>query len=206
MMARRSDTRERLIAAAVELIDARGVGRLRLREVAAAVGIQEPSIYKFFRDKDDLVTTASVVRYQRGLIDLTKVFVRRVESSRTASEFTQAIDDTIRDAYVEERALYRSSRFDVLGMAQSQPELAALLLVAQHEADVLLASALRFAVARGWVRDDVDPLVLAHWAFSLINGRIFVELDPSRSSAAQWDRLTIDAIIQGLTGPAGEHG
>jgi AcrR family transcriptional regulator len=205
-MAKRTGTRERLIAAAVQLIDEHGLSRLRLREVAAAVGIQEPSIYRFFRDKDDLVIAASVVRYQRGLIDLTKVFVRRVESSRTAAEFAQAIEDTIREAYVEERALYRSSRFTVLGMAQSRPELAALLLVAQREADLLLASALRFAVARGWVRDDVDPVMLANWAFSLINGRIFVELDPSRSGAAQWDQLTIAAIIQGFAGPAGERG
>jgi AcrR family transcriptional regulator len=201
-MARRSDTRERLIEAAVEVIDERGVNRLRLREVAERVGIAEPSIYKFFTNRDALVIAASVVRYERGLLDLSVAFVRLVDEARSLDDLRAAVRTIMRAAFAEERARVRSTRLNVLGMAQTRPELAAELLVAQREASALLGRGLARAAAMGWIRADVDPAALAFWAYTVINGRVIVELDPERSGAETWDELSIEAVLATFEGRA----
>jgi len=201
-MARRSDTRQRLVAAAVEILDEQGAGRLRLREVAARVGIAEPSIYKFFASKDALLVAASVVRYERGLLDLSAAFVRLIDEARTVDDFRAAVRTVMRAAFDDERAQLRSSRLSVLGMAQSRPELATQLLLAQQEADALLGRGLARAAAMGWVRTDVPPTSLAFWAYTVVNGRVLVELDPERSEAEVWDRLSIETVLATLEGRA----
>lgn len=48
-------TRERIVAAAARIIVERGVGGLRIRELARAVGIREGSIYNHFSGRDDII-------------------------------------------------------------------------------------------------------------------------------------------------------
>jgi AcrR family transcriptional regulator len=48
-------TRQRLLEAATRIIVERGVGGLRIREVARAVGIREGSIYNHFAGRDEII-------------------------------------------------------------------------------------------------------------------------------------------------------
>jgi AcrR family transcriptional regulator len=199
-MTRQSDTRERLIEAAVELIEERGVTRLRLREVAEKVGIQEPSIYAFFTNRDDLVVEASAARYQRGLLDLSAVFAGMVATVTSREEFRAAVRTVVAAAFTEERVPLRWARIGVLEMARTRPKLAARVLQAQQEADRLLGRTIGEAARRGWARDDVDPEVLARWIIGLINARVFLELDPQRAGASDWDRLTTEVLLRMVEG------
>jgi len=201
MVSKPSDTRERLIAAAIALIEDRGVSRLRLREVAEAVGIQEPSIYAFFRSRDDLIVEASVTRYQRGLLDLSAVFVSLLADATTVDDFRTAVRTIVGTTFGEKRIPFRAARMGVLELARTRPRLAARILIAQQEADEQLGAALRSAAERGWARADVDPATLARWVIALINGRVFLELDPERRGAEDWDRLTMEAVLRMLDAP-----
>jgi len=199
-MAKQRNTRERLIEATVEVLDEQGANALRLREVAERVGIAEPSIYKFFENKDALVEVASIVRYERGLLDLSAAFVRFIDAARSVDDFRAAVHTVMRAAFVEERAHLRSSRLSVLGLAQSRPDLAARLLVAQREANALLGRGFARSASMGWMRTDVSPASLAFWAYTVINGRVLVELDPERGEAEVWDHLSIEAVLATLEG------
>lgn len=201
-MTRTRDTRERLIEAALELIDERGVIRLRLRDVAEKVGIQEPSIYAFFTNRDDLVVEASAARYQRGLLDLSAVFSGMVEAATSHEEFREAVTTVLSATFTEERVPFRAARIGVLALARTRPKLTARILRAQQEADEQLGAVLAEAARRGWVRDDVDPAILARWIIGLVNARVFLELDPQRCGAEDWDRLTIEALLRLMDGGA----
>lgn len=48
-------TRDRLLDAVVELMHTRGLARATTREIARAAGFSEATLYKHFRDKDDLL-------------------------------------------------------------------------------------------------------------------------------------------------------
>jgi AcrR family transcriptional regulator len=199
-MGRRGNTRERLVEAAVTLIDEHGVDRLRLSDVAAAVGIAEPSVYKSFASKDALVVAASIVRYERGLLDVSAAFVRLVEQAQSREDFRAAVRTTLQAAFDEKRAPLRASRLNVIDLAQNRPELAEQVLAAQRRTDEVLGAALARAAASGWIRSDVEPAALGLFAYTVINGRTIIELDPRRSHAAEWDRLAIECVLAAFEG------
>jgi len=55
---RRSDTRDRLLTAAIELFGSRGYESTSLRDIASEVGIKAPAIYNHFESKDQLLGEA----------------------------------------------------------------------------------------------------------------------------------------------------
>jgi AcrR family transcriptional regulator len=54
----RSDTRERLLVAAIGMFAERGIEATSMRDLAAAAGIQAPSIYNHFESKEQLLEVA----------------------------------------------------------------------------------------------------------------------------------------------------
>ncbi|MGM9539702.1 TetR/AcrR family transcriptional regulator [Anaerovibrio sp.] len=54
---RRTDTRDRILQAALRLFSERGYEAVGVDEIAAAVGIKPPSIYSHFKGKQELVDT-----------------------------------------------------------------------------------------------------------------------------------------------------
>lgn len=55
---RRSDTRDRVLTAAIELFGSRGYDSTSLRDIAAEVGIKAPAIYNHFESKEQLLGEA----------------------------------------------------------------------------------------------------------------------------------------------------
>lgn len=55
---RRSDTRDRLLTAAIELFGSGGYESTSLRDIASAVGIKAPAIYHHFESKEQLLGEA----------------------------------------------------------------------------------------------------------------------------------------------------
>ncbi|MBI4941769.1 MAG: TetR/AcrR family transcriptional regulator [Actinobacteria bacterium] len=56
--ARRSDTRDRLLAVAIEMFGSRGYDSTSLRDIASAVGIKPPAVYNHFESKEQLLGEA----------------------------------------------------------------------------------------------------------------------------------------------------
>ncbi len=54
----RSDTRERILYAAIELFGGRGFELTTMRELASAVGIKAPAIYNHFASKEEILNAA----------------------------------------------------------------------------------------------------------------------------------------------------
>jgi len=63
-MGRTSDARERLVAAAMELIYARGYQGVGVDELCARAGVRKGSFYYFFRSKRDLALAALDLRWK----------------------------------------------------------------------------------------------------------------------------------------------
>jgi TetR/AcrR family transcriptional regulator, cholesterol catabolism regulator len=57
----RSNTRDRLIEAAVELFGANGFNETSMRDLAAEVGIKAPALYNHFRSKEEIFVGAITV-------------------------------------------------------------------------------------------------------------------------------------------------
>ena len=60
-----ANTRERLVAAAVELVAERGYGGATAAAIARRAGLTTGAIYSNYRTKDELVATAMAARHER---------------------------------------------------------------------------------------------------------------------------------------------
>ena len=63
------DTRAKLLNATIEAIAAGGESSVRVSTVASAVGVREPSVYHFFKNREALVEAAQIERYRRSYLE-----------------------------------------------------------------------------------------------------------------------------------------
>jgi len=68
-----SDTRERIITAALELLAQEGEEAVSTRAVSAAAGVQPPTLYRFFGDKQGLLDAVAEHGFRRYLATKTAV-------------------------------------------------------------------------------------------------------------------------------------
>lgn len=191
-------TRERLLEAAINVIDAGGMKTLRVRDIAAKAGVKEPSVYHFFGSKDGLVEAAQAQRYMRGLLQLTQVFDDLVRKSQDKHSFINTIRTVTAAVFAEDREYVRAVRADVLGSAMSRPSLKEAVAQAQRTSHNLLDSTLAYAKSQGWVRPELDTMAFAVWYTGMVNGRLVYEIDPSQCSGDAWNEIAVNVTVSTL--------
>ncbi|MEY4102185.1 MAG: hypothetical protein RIR88_319 [Actinomycetota bacterium] len=193
-------TYDRLLEATISTIDAGGVKAVRVREIAVSAGVKEPSVYHFFGSRDGLIETALASRYSRGLMEVIEPLQRLASQATSLEEFRSVVRTVVTALFSEDRITVRSVRADVIGSAQSRSSLKAAIVSAQREANEAIASVFIDAQRKGWIRQDVNPLAFAVWYNGMVNGRIYLEMDPTQCSGVAWDSIAIDASMHLLFG------
>jgi AcrR family transcriptional regulator len=147
-------TRDRILDAAAEVIDRLGLARATTKEIARAAGLSEGSLYKHFRDKEELFTQVQLERmpaffeYVRGLPD--RAGEATVRTNITT--FARAALDHYRQTFPIAASLFADPRLlaaqrDALRRVNGGP----------HIANASLAAYLRAEQQRGRVRAEANP-------------------------------------------------
>jgi AcrR family transcriptional regulator len=191
----KEDTRSLLIAAAVELIDQSGEDGLRLQQVAEMVGVSEPSVYHFFKNRTALVEQAQIVRYRRSYFEVLIPFAAAVSLADTRDEFEKAVRKVLALSFAPERNDMRLTRVSVMGRAQSSEVIAEAVVDINAEVVAELARVLNDAQAKGWVNNKLDVVALGYWLTGQFTSRVMAELDPERVNLDEWDRISTEAIL-----------
>ncbi|MCR4792422.1 MAG: TetR/AcrR family transcriptional regulator [Lachnospiraceae bacterium] len=85
----RANAREPLIIAAMDLFSVKGYDGTGVDEIAESIGIKGPTIYKYFRNKEDLlkaVIEQTEAEYIRGM-EITKDLPERINSGAELKEY-----------------------------------------------------------------------------------------------------------------------
>lgn len=192
------DTRERLLNAAIAVVDEAGVEGIRVRDIAAAAEVREPSVYHYFGSREGLVEAVEAARFKRDAITVTGMFSQAVASCVSMEEYLDLCARVMIAVEQPGRIAVRSVRAGVFGSAQSRPGLAKLVSEAQLELDHDLANGLEQAKARGWVRPDLDCLSFAAWLNGMVNGRVIIEMNPEAYNAETWRDMTLKTTLLGM--------
>lgn len=198
-----SDTRQRLIDAAIRTIATRGESALRMTEVAEEAGIRQPSIYHFFESREALVVAAHREMYTRAVLDAVGSFEDFLSGVTTQEQFTEAAIGGLSFVFADERSRARAERVLLLAKSLSNIDLLREVNHAAYDSNERLAAALEHAQKQGWIRDDVTPLTMAVWVRGLIISRFLVEIDRDRYDGEEWTRFAVAAAIE-ATLPRGE--
>jgi AcrR family transcriptional regulator len=195
-----SDTRTRILEAAMSVIEDTGEGALRVQKIAESVGVREPSVYHFFKNREELVEAAHVERYRRSHLEMVKLFQAGAALADNAEDFRRIVKKILSLVYTAEREHIRSTRMSVLGAAQTSPKIAEAIREINFEISSRLAEVFLTAQEKNWIRKDVDPLATAYWINGQILGRVMAEMNQSQVNLEQWNTVSEDAILHVLFG------
>jgi AcrR family transcriptional regulator len=195
-----SDTRTRILEAAMSVIEDTGEGALRVQKIAESVGVREPSVYHFFKNREELVEAAHVERYRRSHLEMVKPLQAGAALADNAEDFRRIVKKVLSLVYTAEREHIRSTRMSVLGAAQTSPTIAEAIRQINFEVSSRLAEVFATAQEKNWIRKEVDPLAAAYWVNGQILGRVMAEMDKDRVDLDKWNQISETAVLYFLFG------
>jgi AcrR family transcriptional regulator len=195
-----SDTRTRILEAAMLAISENGEGAIRVQKIAESVGVREPSVYHFFRNREALVEAAHVERYRRSHLEMVRPFQAGAALADNAEDFRRIVKKILSLVYSAEREDIRSIRMSVLGAAQTSPKIAEAIREINFEISSRLAEVFLTAQEKNWIRKEVDPLAAAYWINGQILGRVMAEMDKERVDLDKWNHISETAVLYFLFG------
>ena len=155
-MPRRTDTRQRILEAAVSLFAERGIEATSMRDIAAAVGITEGAVYRHFTGKGELVGEIFATNYQALGAEMRK----RSDGAATLRGKVAAMVRACCELYDANEAVFR------------------VLLLSQHREIPRLPQdattpigIVRDAIEQGIARQEIptrDPRLLTAYFFGLL--------------------------------------
>ena len=193
-MANISDTRTRILEVAMSVIEDTGEGALRVQKIAESVGVREPSVYHFFKNREELVEAAHVERYRRSHLEMVKPFQAGAALADNAEDFRRIVKKILSLVYSAEREDIRSTRMSVLGAAQTSPKIAEAIRQINFEVFNKVAEVFATAQEKNWIRKEVDPLAAAYWINGQILGRVMAEMDKERVDLDKWNQISETAV------------
>lgn len=195
-----SGTRTRILEAAMTVIEDTGEGALRVQKIAESVGVREPSVYHFFKNREELVEAAHVERYRRSHLEMVRPFEAGAALADNAEDFRRIVKKILSLVYAAEREHIRSTRMSVLGAAQTSPMIADAIRQINFEICSKIAEVLTTAQEKNWIRKEVDPLAAAYWINGQILGRVMAEMDKERVDLDRWNSVSETAVLYFLFG------
>ena len=195
-----SDTRTRILEAAMLAISENGEGAIRVQKIAESVGVREPSVYHFFKNREELVEAAHIERYRRSHLEMVRPFQAGAALADNAEDFRRIVKKILSLVYSAEREDIRSIRMSVLGAAQTSPKIAEAIRQINFEVFSKVAEVFATAQEKNWIRKEVDPLAAAYWINGQILGRVMAEMDKERVDLDKWNQISETAVSYFLFG------
>ncbi len=189
------DTRAKLLNATIDAIASGGEGSVRVSSVASEVGVREPSVYHFFKNREALVEAAQIERYRRSYAEMMVPFEAAALMADSWDDFERSVRKIFAAIYTPARAEVRSIRMNVMGAAQTSPAIAAAVNEINLENTESLARVMTFGQEKGWVTKDLDAMALAYWGIGQINGRVMAEMNPAEVDLEAWNKVSIEAVL-----------
>jgi AcrR family transcriptional regulator len=183
-----TSTRERLLAAAVEVFVDQGYEGARVQDIARAAGLTTGAIYANFRGKGDLLFDAIGAR--------AGVEMDAMLAAARESEVRQLLE-LLGDRLVQPRDQI-PLLLDAVAAARRDDELAIALRDRLGQREQVLAELVDRAKQEGAVVDDVDTNALARFCLTLAMGAVVLRtLDAAPPDGDAWHDLIarlLDAV------------
>jgi AcrR family transcriptional regulator len=170
LTAKGAATRDRIVAAAADLILERGVGGMTLDEIRAGTATSKSQLFHYFPGgKSDLVSAIAAFQSSR-VLEAQRPWIEHLDTW----ESWQGWRDAVVDHYRGLTHKYCSITALVNEVAPTDPQLAADVAGHADRWCELLAAGLRRMRANGLLRADADPQRLALATFATLQGGLLV--------------------------------
>jgi len=166
--AHRERQRRRILDAASDLFDRRGIDRVRMAEITAASGVQPSTMYQYFSSKDDVVWAIVGELMQ----DKSGIAIEAMKDPRNAlARITALLDMMASDLSQNPEKVRFMAQFDAI-YARDWPVERLLSLESQihPEPFQFFGELIRDGIADGSLRPDLDPDLTMHAVINAVIG------------------------------------
>lgn len=192
-------TRDKLIEAAISIIEKDGEVGIRVDRVAELAGFTKPVLYHYFTDREAIIAAAQAERFRRSLEIGWENLAELLRRAASAHDFLELMRKWINGVSGSEGEARRRFRVEVLGSAVSRPALMASVVEASRIHADRVAVSLELAQAKGWIKPSVSARDLAHWWVGTISTRFLFEIDQESYALESWDEITDLALVSMFT-------
>jgi AcrR family transcriptional regulator len=195
-----TETRERLVDAAAQVMEDLGLARATTRQIAQVAGYSEATLYKHFRDKTELFMAVLGERLP-GLVELLTRLPDEAGQGRVAERLEEVADQAVR-FYQRVFPMLASLFAEPALLARYRRALAAVE-AGPHRANEALAAYLRAERELGRIDASIDPDAGAAMLlgacfqrafFSAFSGRPISVAERTRLAAAISTTLTLGRV------------
>ncbi len=185
-----TSTRERLLAAAVEVFVEQGYEGARLQDIARAAGLTTGAVYANFRGKDELLFAAIGAR---AGVEVDALLAEAL--GREPRAFLELLGDELVRARRQPPLL-----IDAVAAARRDTDLAAALRDRLHEREEVLVEVVERAKRDGTIDPALDSDVFARFGLTLAMGALVLRtLNVEPPAPGAWHELIarlLDAISE----------
>jgi AcrR family transcriptional regulator len=184
-------TRERIVAAAAELMSSRGVARTTIEDIQEAAAISTSQMYHYFADKGDLV--AAVIDFQtERVLAVQHLGLDRVECLDDLRRWRNVMVDLVRELGCVGGCPIGSLANE---LAETDPLARAQLAQSFTQWEKMIRDGLHVIATRGELPDDTDVDTLALAMLAAIQGGLLLS-QVRRDTAALG--AAVDTMIEHL--------
>lgn len=191
--------RDRILEAAIAIIETEGETGVRVDRVVEAAGFSKPVLYHHFADREDLVVAAQSERYRRTFNDAFVEF-RVFEDAESQDIFLDRVSSALGDFTSPEARRRRLIRAEILGAAVGRPRLNDAITEANRQFVASLGDLLTRARRDGLISPRRDPRDVAAWWLSVVAGRYVIDADADRLNDEEWTDIVLSMIRYLLAG------
>ncbi|MCK4276677.1 MAG: TetR/AcrR family transcriptional regulator [Phycisphaerae bacterium] len=179
----RQDRRAQIMKAVEKLFTSRRVHEVTLDDVAHEANVGKGTIYRYFKDKDDLFFHTAI----SGFDHLCELLKQNVREDATFEQQLLVACREIRDFHRRHRPLFRMMRSEDARMSLSKGTLSKTWIQHRKKLAAAVAEILRRGIGEGRMRMDVSVEILAGYLLGMLraHGRDRCNQDESTDSFRQ---------------------
>ena len=166
--AHRERQRRRILDAAAQLFDSRGIDGVTMSEITAASGVQPSTIYQYFSSKDDIVWAilGELMQEKRCLAE-----AAMKDAPNTLARITALLESMVDDLSKDPEKVRFMAQFDAM-YARDWPVERLLSLESQIHPEPFrfFSELIRDGIADGSLRPDLDPDLTMHAVINAVIG------------------------------------
>src|SRR3954463_11539669 len=194
-MVRGADTRQRILAAAREVMLGKGLVRATTREIARAAGLSEGTLYNHFANKEELFL-CTLNELPSGFVTLMRGLHERVGTETVPTVLSQVAASAL-EFYAEAVPMGASFFADPELLARHR-ELLQQRGAGPQRANEAVAAYLRAEQGIGRVRGDADPDAVAYMLLGALYQHVYWRQFLGQPAHPQADNRFVDSLLNNL--------
>lgn len=159
-----SARREAILRAASDCFIAKGFHATSMAEICAKAGMSPGTLYHYFRSKSEII--AGIIEQERR--ETAELIAGVGEAADILTGLQAALNRAADELATGDLILHAEVASEVL----RQPELRAIAIDAERQAEIRLAAVLELGQQRGQIDGRLEPMHAAEVVFSLIDGAL----------------------------------